>query len=271
LAVPGAFPGRNCELEMHGAFDHARGLSACAQMGSAGRIAIGSPEIGQYRGSVFPADLPGPRYFLAVRRTVRTVPRRNTSVRGRFARDSNSARIIVSTQKLQRLINLRNAPARYAGMPSSCTSSPGCASASTQARPLPHKDEQAGIKEQHAAVRLDAVRLDQFAAIAQQEIRALVGFSGAWNGRSAEPLECRRSCAQMVTAVASPHSTLFGSREHWLKVLHTSNARGEKPVSQCIEMGEVRFQECGEFPSTDLGAARLAVVAFWGWRGGCRL
>ena len=50
---------------------------------------------------------------------------------------------------------------------------------------------------------------------------------------------------------------------HWLKVLHTSNARGEKPVGQCIEMGEVCFQDRGEFPSTDLRAARLAVVAFW--------
>ena len=39
-------------------------------------------------------------------------------------------------------------------------------------------------------------------------------------------------------------------------------------MRQCIEMGEVRFQDRGEGPSTDLRAARLAVVAFTGRRGG---
>src|ERR1700733_12435519 len=69
---------------------------------------------------------------------------------------------------------------------------------------------------------------------------------------------------------AAPSVIIRGRRPHWLKRLHTSNMRGDEPMRQCVEMGEVRFQDRGEGPSTDLRAARLAVFAFSGCRGGCR-
>src|SRR5271154_2396275 len=68
---------------------------------------------------------------------------------------------------------------------------------------------------------------------------------------------------------AAPSVIIRGRRPHRLNALH-SNMRGDEPMRQCIELGEVRFQDHGERPSTDLRAARLAVVAFTGRRGGYR-